>query len=88
MVVSVHLSLSLSKKIKLIHFLLGQAVRQSLDHETSVDLWSDTIAMDLSISTHPSLVISSFKLITSEGCVEKMDRSMAIVSDHRSTDIT
>ncbi len=29
---------------------------QSLDYVTSVDLWSDTIAMDLSISTHPSLV--------------------------------
>ena len=30
---------------------------QYLDYVTVVDLWSDIIAMDLSISTHPLLVI-------------------------------
>ncbi len=34
-------------------------IDQSLDYVTSVDLWSDTFTMDLSISTHPSLVIGS-----------------------------
>ncbi len=61
---------------------------ESLDYVTSVDLWSDIIAMDLSSSTHPSLVIYSLllkkKTVTSEGCVE-MDRFMAIMSEHRST---
>ncbi len=37
--------------------LFGTEKQKSLDCVTSVDLWSDIIAMDLSISTYPSLVI-------------------------------
>ncbi len=58
-----------------------------------MDLWSDIVAMNLSISTHPSLVIALFvkekdivniyikRAIASEGGVE-IDRSLAIMSDH------
>ncbi len=47
---------------------------RSLDYVSSVDLWSDKIAMEIAIFTHLSLVISSYsfekELITSGGYVE------------------